>query len=334
MRNVFIIAEAGVNHNGQIELAHALVDAAADAGANAVKFQTFRASALVVEGAPKARYQKQTTDAKESQMAMIRRLELDESAHQALLNHCRQRKIDFLSSPFDIQSVHFLHALGMKTFKVPSGEITNVPYLRQIGHCAGDVILSTGMSTLSEIEYALEILIESGTLREHITLLHCTTEYPAPVNEINLQAMNTLRQAFPGVCGVGYSDHTEGIHIPIAAAAMGACIIEKHFTLDRTMEGPDHQASLEPEQLTTMIRAIRDIESAWGDGIKRPSPSEVANISVARKSLVASRTIHKGELFTEKNLTVKRPGTGISPLLWDQYIGTAATRNYQPDELI
>lgn len=334
MRHVFIIAEAGVNHNGSLDLAHALVDAAADAGADAVKFQTFQASALVAAGAPKARYQQQTTDAGESQLAMIRRLELGEDAHRALLEHCRQRNIKFLSSPFDIRSVHFLHSLGMKTFKIPSGEITNVPYLRQIGHSADDVILSTGMSTLGDIEQALEILEQAGTPRERITLLHCTTEYPAPVNEINLQAMETLRRAFPGVCGVGYSDHTEGIHIPIAAAAMGACIIEKHFTLDRTLEGPDHRASLEPEQLTSMVRAIRDIEAARGDGIKRPSPSETANMAVARKSLVASRHICKGELFTEENLTVKRPGTGISPLLWDQYIGRAATRDYQPDELI
>ena len=334
MRHVFIIAEAGVNHNGRLDLAHALVDAAADAGADAVKFQTFQASALVAASAPKARYQQQTTDADESQLAMIRRLELDEDAHHALLKHCRQRNIKFLSSPFDIRSVHFLHSLGMKTFKIPSGEITNVPYLRQIGRCAGDVILSTGMSTLGDIEQALEILVQAGTPRERIMLLHCTTEYPAPVDEINLQAMETLRRAFPGVCGVGYSDHTEGIHIPIAAAAMGACVIEKHFTLDRTLEGPDHRASLEPEQLASMVRAIRDIEAAQGDGIKRPSPSEKVNMTVARKSLVASRRICKGELFTEENLTVKRPGTGISPLLWDQYIGKAATKDYQPEELI
>ena len=334
MKHVFVIAEAGVNHNGNLELAHALVDAAADAGADAVKFQTFRAKELVSVSAPKAQYQKQTTDASESQLAMIRRLELDEAAHGVLLEHCRQRAIRFLSSPFDIPSVRFLQSLGMKTFKIPSGEITNVPYLREIGECAENVILSTGMSTLGDIEQAIGILTQAGTRREHITLLHCTTEYPAPVNEINLRAMETLRRAFPGVCGVGYSDHTEGIHIPIAAAAMGASVIEKHFTLDRTMEGPDHKASLEPDQLSHMICAIRDIEVALGDGIKRPSPSEFANMAVARKSLVAARHIHKGELFTEENLTAKRPGTGISPLLWDQYIGTIAARDYQPDDLI
>ena len=334
MKHVFIIAEAGVNHNGNEAIAHKLVDAAAEAGANAVKFQTFRASELVSASAPKALYQRRTTDVTESQLSMIRRLELDETAHRSLMEHCSQRGIRFLSSPFDLHSIDFLHSLGLEAFKIPSGEITNIPYLRRIGSCGVPVILSTGMSVLGEIEKALEVLEHVGTPRERITLLHCTTEYPAPVGEINLRAMETLLQAFPGIAGVGYSDHTQGIHIPVAAVAMGACVIEKHFSLDRNMEGPDHKASLEPDELASMVRAIRDVERARGDGIKRPTDSELSNIRVARKSLVAARPIQKGEVFSEENLTVKRPGTGVSPLLWDDYIGRTALRNYQTDELI
>lgn len=334
MKHVFIIAEAGVNHNGNEAIAHKLVDAAAEAGADAVKFQTFRASELVSASAPKALYQRRTTDVTESQLSMIRRLELDETAHRSLMEHCSQRGIRFLSSPFDLHSIDFLHSLGLEAFKIPSGEITNIPYLRRIGSCGVPVILSTGMSVLGEIEKALEVLEHVGTPRERITLLHCTTEYPAPVGEINLRAMETLLQAFPGIAGVGYSDHTQGIHIPVAAVAMGACVIEKHFSLDRNMEGPDHKASLEPDELASMVRAIRDVERARGDGIKRPTDSELSNIRVARKSLVAARPIQKGEVFSEENLTVKRPGTGVSPLLWDDYIGRTALRNYQTDELI
>ena len=334
MKHVFIIAEAGVNHNGNEAIAHKLVDAAAEAGADAVKFQTFRASELVSARAPKALYQRRTTVVTESQLSMIRRLELDETAHRSLMEHCSQRGIRFLSSPFDLHSIDFLHSLGLEAFKIPSGEITNIPYLRRIGSCGVPVILSTGMSVLGEIEKALEVLEHVGTPRERITLLHCTTEYPAPVGEINLRAMETLLQAFPGIAGVGYSDHTQGIHIPVAAAAMGACVIEKHFSLDRNMEGPDHKASLEPDELASMVRAIRDVERARGDGIKRPTDSELSNIRVARKSLVAARPIQKGEVFSEENLTVKRPGTGVSPLLWDDYIGRTALRNYQTDELI
>ena len=334
MKHVFIIAEAGVNHNGNEAIAHKLVDAAAEAGADAVKFQTFRASELVSASAPKALYQRRTTDVTESQLSMIRRLELDETAHRSLMEHCSQRGIRFLSSPFDLHSIDFLHSLGLEAFKIPSGEITNIPYLRRIGSCGVPVLLSTGMSVLGEIEKALEVLEHVGTPRERITLLHCTTEYPAPVGEINLRAMETLLQAFPGIAGVGYSDHTQGIHIPVAAAAMGACVIEKHFSLDRNMEGPDHKASLEPDELASMVRAIRDVERARGDGIKRPTDSELSNIRVARKSLVAARPIQKGEVFSEENLTVKRPGTGVSPLLWDDYIGRTALRNYQTDELI
>ena len=334
MKHVFIIAEAGVNHNGNEAIAHKLVDAAAEAGADAVKFQTFRASELVSASAPKALYQRRTTDVTESQLSMIRRLELDETAHRSLMEHCSQQGIRFLSSPFDLHSIDFLHSLGLEAFKIPSGEITNIPYLRRIGSCGVPVILSTGMSVLGEIEKALEVLEHVGTPRERITLLHCTTEYPAPVGEINLRAMETLLQAFPGIAGVGYSDHTQGIHIPVAAVAMGACVIEKHFSLDRNMEGPDHKASLEPDELASMVRAIRDVERARGDGIKRPTDSELSNIRVARKSLVAARPIQKGEVFSEENLTVKRPGTGVSPLLWDDYIGRTALRNYQTDELI
>ena len=334
MKHVFIIAEAGVNHNGNEAIAHKLVDAAAEAGADAVKFQTFRASELVSASAPKALYQRRTTDVTESQLSMIRRLELDETAHRSLMEHCSQRGIRFLSSPFDLHSIDFLHSLGLEAFKIPSGEITNIPYLRRIGSCGVPVILSTGMSVLGEIEKALEVLEHVGTPRERITLLHCTTEYPAPVGEINLRAMETLLQAFPGIAGVGYSDHTQGIHIPVAAVAMGACVIEKHFSLDRNMEGPDHKASLEPDELASMVRAIRDVERARGDGIKRPTDSELSNIRVARKSLVAARPIQKGEVFSEENLTVKRPGTGVSPLLWDDYIGRTALRNYQTGELI
>ncbi len=334
MKHVFIIAEAGVNHNGNEAIAHKLVDAAAEAGADAVKFQTFRASELVSASAPKALYQRRTTDVTESQLSMIRRLELDETAHRSLMEHCSQRGIRFLSSPFDLHSIDFLHSLGLEAFKIPSGEITNIPYLRRIGSCGVPVILSTGMSVLGEIEKALEVLEHVGTPRERITLLHCTTEYPAPVGEINLRAMETLLRAFPGIAGVGYSDHTQGIHIPVAAAAMGACVIEKHFSLDRNMEGPDHKASLEPDELASMVRAIRDVERARGDGIKRPTDSELSNIRVARKSLVAARPIQKGEVFSEENLTVKRPGTGVSPLLWDDYIGRTASRDYQTDELI
>lgn len=334
MKHIFIIAEAGVNHNGNEAIAHKLVDAAAEAGADAVKFQTFRAAELVSANAPKALYQQRTTDATESQLSMIRRLELDETAHRSLMEHCSQRGVQFLSSPFDLHSIDFLHLLGLEAFKIPSGEITNIPYLRRIGSCGVPVILSTGMSVLGEIEKALEVLEHAGTPRECITLLHCTTEYPAPVGEINLRAMETLLRAFPGIAGVGYSDHTQGIHIPVAAAAMGACVIEKHFSLDRNMEGPDHKASLEPDELASMVRAIRDVERARGDGIKRPTDSELSNIRVARKSLVAARPIQKGEVFSEENLTAKRPGTGVSPLLWDDYIGRTALRDYQVDELI
>ncbi|MBR4537062.1 MAG: N-acetylneuraminate synthase [Bacteroidales bacterium] len=334
MNKVFVIAEAGVNHNGSLSLAHQLIDNAARSGADAIKFQTFKAKSLVTYDAPKAKYQMKTTASNENQLAMISSLELKEEDHRELLQHCENASIKFLSSPFDISSVRFLHELGLNIFKIPSGEITNLPYLRKIGSYGCKVFLSTGMCVLGDIEAALEVLEQAGTSRGNITLLHCTTEYPAPVDEVNLNAINTLRFAFPGIAGVGYSDHTKGIHIPIAATAIGARVIEKHFTLDRNMEGPDHKASLEPDELKEMINAIRDIEKALGDGIKRPSLSEKSNILIARKSLVAAREIKKGEVFSEENVMAKRPGNGISPMRWDEILGQHAPRDYQKDELL
>lgn len=330
--SIFIIAEAGVNHNGSPELAKKLIDVAADAGADAVKFQTFKADKLVSKTAKKAEYQQQTTDADESQHEMIKKLELDEATHKELIAHCKTRNILFLSTPFDHESIDLLNRLGMNIFKIPSGEITNLPYLRHIGSLGKEVILSTGMADLGEIEDALDILSASGTPKERITVLHATTEYPCPIEDVNLKSMQTIGDAF-GV-KTGYSDHTNGIEIPIAAAAMGATVIEKHFTLDKTMEGPDHKASLEPYELKAMVSGIRNIEKALGDGIKKPSKSEIKNISVARKSIVASRPIRAGELLGIENLTVKRPGTGISPMQWDVVIGTVAAKDYHEDELI
>lgn len=327
-----IIAEAGVNHNGDINLAMQLVDAAAEAGADIVKFQTFCADRQVTRIAEKAEYQKKETGITESQYEMLSRLELTESMHHQLISHCAERNIKFLSTGFDIESVDFLANLNQEYFKIPSGEITNLPYLRHIGSLNKAIILSTGMATLGEVEQAIDTLEMAGTSRERMTILHCTTEYPTPMNEVNLRAMLTLQNAFH--VAVGYSDHTEGIEISVAAVAMGATVIEKHFTLDRDLPGPDHGASLEPYELKQMISAIRNIEDAMGDGIKRPTPSEEKNKLVARKSIVASRLIAKGELFTTENLTVKRPGTGISPMKWDEIIGKKASRNFAVDELI
>lgn len=330
--SIFIIAEAGVNHNGSIELAKALIDVAAQSGADAVKFQTFKADRLVSKTAQKATYQKLTTDVAETQYEMIKKLELDEAAHHELITYCKTKKILFLSTPFDHESIDLLNRLGMQIFKIPSGEITNLPYLRHVGSLGKKVILSTGMADLGEIRDAFDILIGSGTLKENITVLHATTEYPCPIEEVNLRAMHTIRETFD--IRVGYSDHTRGIEVPIAAAAMGASVIEKHFTLDREMEGPDHKASLEPDELIAMIQAIRNIEKALGDGIKQPSPSEMKNIPIARKSIVASRPIQKGERLSAENITVKRPALGISPMLWDEMIGTIASKNYYKDEAI
>ncbi len=328
----FIIAEAGVNHNGSLELAKRLIDVAVEAGADAVKFQTFKAEKVVSRYAQKAEYQKQTTDASESQLDMIRRLELDEAAHKELFAYCRSKNIIFLSTPFDPDSIDLLNKLGLEIFKIPSGEITNLPYLRKIGALKKEIILSTGMADLGEIEDALDILVGAGTALDNITVLHCNTEYPTPMKDVNLRAMQTIAQAF-GV-RVGYSDHTLGIEIPVAAVALGAQVIEKHFTLNKNMEGPDHKASLEPNELKEMVKAIRNIERALGSGIKKPSASELKNKPIARKSIVAARNIQRGEVFTEENLTVKRPGTGISPMRWDEIIGRKAGRDYKTDEEI
>lgn len=332
MNKVFIIAEAGVNHNGSLDLAKELVDVAAEAGADAVKFQTFKADKLVSKRAQKAEYQKQTTSVAESQYEMIKKLELDESAHHELIRHCKEKQIMFLSTPFDHDSIELLSNLGIPIFKIPSGEITNLPYLRHIGRLGKEVILSTGMADLGEIEDALDVLIQAGVPKEKITVLHATTEYPCPIEEVNLRAMLTIRAAF-GV-KVGYSDHTQGIEVPIAAAAIGACVIEKHFTLDRAMEGPDHKASLEPKELRAMVQSIRHITQAMGDGLKKASKSEAKNMVIARKSIVAAHAIKTGEVFSADNITVKRPGNGICPMRWDEVVGQVAQRDYQSDDLI
>lgn len=330
--SIFIIAEAGVNHNGSMELAKKLIDIAIDAGADAIKFQTFKADKLVSKTAQKAEYQKHTTDSAESQFEMIKKLELDEAAHHELITYCKTKNILFLSTPFDHESIELLDSLDMEIFKIPSGEITSLPYLRKIGKLQKKVILSTGMADLGEIEDALEVLIAAGTAKENITVLHATTEYPCPMEDVNLKSMQTIASAF-GV-KVGYSDHTKGIEVPIAAVAMGASVVEKHFTLDKTMEGPDHKASLEPDELKAMVIAIRNIEKALGDGIKKASPSELKNIVIARKSIVAARPIKIGETFTKINLAIKRPGNGINPMRWDEIIGKKASRDYAEDDLI
>ena len=332
MNKVFIIAEAGVNHDGSVEVAKKLVDVAVEAGADAVKFQTFKAEKLVSKNTQKAEYQKQTTDKNESQFEMIKKLELDIEAHEKLIAYCKIKNIMFLSTPFDHDSIKLLNDLGLEIFKIPSGEITNLPYLRHIGSLNKKVILSTGMANLGEIESALDILSLAGTKKDNITVLHANTEYPTPIEDVNLKAMVTIGNAF-GV-KFGYSDHTLGIEVPVAAVALGAHVIEKHFTLDKNMEGPDHKASLEPDELKAMICAIRNIAKALGNGIKKPSKSELKNMEVARKSIVASRDIKMGEIFNEGNLAVKRPGNGISPMRWDEIIGMVAKKDYKEDELI
>lgn len=328
----FIIAEAGVNHGGDLDTALRLVDAAAAAGADAVKFQTFKADRLVTRTAAKADYQTRTTEQSEGQHEMLRRLELNADMHHALIARCHDRGIQFLSTGFDLESVDLLVSLGQELFKIPSGEITNLPYLRHLGALGKTVLLSTGMATLAEVTSAVDVLVASGTPRARITVLQCTTDYPAPVAEVNLRAMQTMREAL-GV-PVGYSDHTLGINVSLAAVAMGATVIEKHFTLDRNAEGPDHKASLEPSDLAAMVSGIRNIERALGDGIKRPGESEMKNLAVVRKSIVASRDIRQGDLFDDSNVTVKRPGTGLSPMRWDDVIGKRAKRAFVADELI
>jgi N,N'-diacetyllegionaminate synthase len=325
-----IIAEAGVNHNGSIDTALKMVDVAADAGADAVKFQTFSAEKLVTRNAAMADYQTKNTGGSGTQFEMLGRLELNAGAHKKLMLRCGQKGIKFLSTPFDLASIDLLNELGLDTFKIPSGEITNLPYLRKIGGLGKKVILSSGMSDMGEIEDALEILTLAGTPRDDITVLHCTTEYPAPLEDVNLRAMLAIGDAFK--VKVGYSDHTTGIVVSVAAVALGASVIEKHFTLDRNMEGPDHKASLEPDELKALVAAIRNVEKALGDGVKRPSRSEAKNVATARKSIVAARDIKAGERFSEGNITVKRPAGGINPMLWDGVLGQKAKRDFKRDD--
>lgn len=331
MNKVFIIAEAGVNHNGSIELAKKLIEKGAEAGVDAVKFQSFKANKLVTVNAEKADYQVANIGKNdENQYVMLKKLELDYDKHQELMDYAKSKGVMFLSSAFDLESIDLLVDLDLSVFKIPSGEITNLPYLRKIAQTNKPVILSTGMATLGEIEAALEVLKNNGTT--DITILHCNTEYPTPMSDVNLTAMNTMKDAFK--VKVGYSDHTLGIEIPIAAVALGALVIEKHFTLDKTMEGPDHKASLEPDELKQMVKSIRNIEEALGNGVKTPTESERKNKVVARKSIVAKTAICFGEMLSEENLDIKRPGTGISPMLWNEIIGSKATKDYQTDELI
>jgi len=329
MMSVYIIAEAGVNHNGSFKLACDLVDEAKKAGVDCIKFQTFKSENLVSKNAAKADYQKETTG-EGSQIDMLKKLELSYDEFLELKDYCEEVGICFLSTPFDFDSIRFLESLDMPFWKIPSGEITNYPYLVTLAKTKKPVILSTGMCEMSEIEAAIKVLRDNGT--GDIKLLHCNTEYPTPFEDVNLNAMQTMRDAFD--LEVGYSDHTKGIEVPVAAVALGAAVIEKHFTLDKNMEGPDHKASLDPKELALMVQGIRNIEKAMGTGVKIPSPSEKKNIAVARKSIVAARDIKKGEVLTDDNITVKRPGSGISPMRWDEVTGRAAIRDFKEDELI
>ena len=330
MSHTFIIAEVGVNHNGSVDIAKKMIDTAKACGVDAVKFQTFVSENLVSRFAEKAEYQKETTGKDESQLAMIKKLELSYDDFRDLKSYAESMGLEFMSTPFDHESIDFLAELGMDIFKIPSGEITNLPYLMRIAKLKRRVILSTGMSTLQEIKEAIAILKKYGT--DDITLLHCNTAYPTPYGDVNLNAMKTLRDSFG--LPVGYSDHTKGIEVPIAAAALGAVVIEKHFTLDRNMEGPDHKASLEPDELKQMVTSIRNIEDALGSYEKRLTESEAVNRDVVRKSIVAKCNIKKGDIFSEANITVKRPGTGISPMEWFTVLGQKAPKNFQEDELI
>ncbi|MDY6867883.1 MAG: N-acetylneuraminate synthase [Chloroflexota bacterium] len=330
--NTLIIAEIGVNHDGDLNKAEQLIDVAANAGADLVKFQTFNAERLVTSMAPKAEYQSLAEDEKQSQLDMLCQLELSHEMHEILIEHCEKKGVGFFSTAFDTGSIDYLVSLGIDRFKVPSGEITDLPYLRHVGSYGKSIILSTGMATLGEIEAAIDALEYAGTPRKNITVLHCNSEYPTPVHDVNLLAMCSIRDAFK--VDVGYSDHTLGIDIPIAAVALGAKVIEKHLTLNRNHSGPDHKASLEPHEFTSMVRSIRNIEKALGDGIKRPSSSEIKNKHIARKSLVASRHISIGEKFTAENVTTKRAGKGISPMRIDEIIGKSAVRSFQPDDII
>lgn len=330
---VLIIAEAGVNHNGSLEIAKRLVDEASSAGVDIIKFQTFKAEKLVSKAAKQAEYQKKNIGkGEETQYAMLKKLELSDKQHEELISYCKSKNIRFFSTAFDMDSIDYLHSLNLGLWKIPSGEITNYPYLKKIASYKDPVILSTGMCELSDIENAINVLVTNGVSKDIITVLHCNTEYPTPMKDVNLKAMLEIKEKF-GV-EIGYSDHTEGIEVPIAAVALGATVIEKHFTLDKNMEGPDHKASLEPSELKAMVKSIRNIEQALGTGHKTISESERKNIEIARKSIVAAKDIKEGEIFTEENITVKRPGNGISPMEWEYVIGKVAKRNFQEEELI
>jgi len=334
MDKVIIIAEAGVNHNGDISVAKKLIDVAVEAGVDYVKFQTFKSENLVSKSAKKADYQiENTKDASENQLQMLKKLELSHAQHVELISYCEQKNINFFSTAFDLDSLDYLHSLDLKMVKIPSGEITNLPYLRKAALLFEKVIISSGMSTMQELEEAILVFYKSGIDRENITILHCNTEYPTPMKDVNILAMLSIQENFG--TKIGYSDHTLGIEVPIAAVALGAKMIEKHFTLDRSLPGPDQLASLEPEELKNMVLAIRNIELALGgSGIKEPSESERKNIVIARKSIVAKKSIKKGERFSENNITSKRPGTGISPMDWDKVMGKLASKNFEEDDLI
>ena len=332
-KHVLIIAEAGVNHNGSLELAKQLIDKAVEAGIDIIKFQTFKSEKLVSKAAKQAEYQQRNIGKKdEGQLAMLKKLELSQADHEELIAYCNEKCIRFFSTAFDMDSIDYLHSLNMGLWKIPSGEITNYPYLRKIAQYQEPVILSTGMCELADIEAALNVLLQFGVKKEQITILHCNTEYPTPFTDVNLKAMLEISEKF-GV-QIGYSDHTKGIEVPIAAVALGATMIEKHFTLDKNMEGPDHKASLEPDELKTMVSAIRNIEQALGSGHKTISESERKNIEIARKSIVAARPIKAGELLTEENLTVKRPGNGINPMCWNEVVGTRAVQSFNEEDPI
>jgi len=333
MNKVLIIAEAGVNHNGDLQTGKKLIDAAKDAGADIIKFQTFKAEKIASRSAKKAGYQvANMQSADESQLNMLRKLELNDEMHSELQNYCSEKKIEFLSTPFDLDSIHYLHSIGITVGKIPSGEITNLPYLEEMAKNFSRIILSTGMCYLSEIKDALNVLLKCGIKKENITVLHCNTEYPTPMEDVNLLAMLTIKNEL-GV-RVGYSDHTAGIEVPIAAVALGAEIIEKHFTLDRNMEGPDHKASLEPAELMAMVNAIRKIELAMGNGVKQPSASETKNISIARKSLVTTHKLEPGHVITKEDVTTKRPGNGISPMRINEIIGKKLVQSTEEDEVL
>lgn len=332
--HTLIIAEAGVNHNGSIDIAKQLVDKAADAGADIIKFQTFKSEKLVSKSAHQADYQKKNIGklSDDSQLNMLKKLELSEQDHIELMHYCQKKGIKFFSTAFDMDSIDFLHSLNLGLWKIPSGEITNYPYLKKIAQYHEPVILSTGMCEIEDISAAMDVLLKYGVKREQITILHCNTEYPTPYEDVNIRAMQEMRDKFH--VSIGYSDHTKGIEVPIAAVALGASVIEKHFTINRNMEGPDHKASLEPDELKAMVSAIRHIEWAMGNGHKKVSESERKNMSIARKSIVAACCIKKGEILTEDNLTVKRPGSGISPMRWEEVIGTKAVKDYKEEEQI